>query len=264
MKKLNGRDLADFIKERQRRQSARAAQDLGRRPHLAIIKTIDDVAINTYVRLKQAYGADIGIDVMVLECSVKEAKKKIEQLNGDSSVDAVIVQLPLAKPNKTDELLQSVDPNKDVDGLHEKSIFDSATATAILWLLAGYNVNLAGKEIAVVGQGRLVGKPVSDYLEQSGHSVVRCDKSTVNLDEVIPQADIIITATGEPGLIKSEWIKPGAVVVDAGVAGEDGKIVGDVDESALARDDISITPARGGLGPLTVCALFENVLKAAS
>lgn len=263
MKKLNGSELAGFIKERQRKQAATVAQQLGRKPMLAILKTVNDPAINTYVKLKQRYGSDIGVNVVIHEIDQPDVKATLGQLNEDEKVDAIIVQLPLADTKKTDETLQLVSPQKDVDGLHDNSDFDSATATAILWLLAGYNINLAGKAVAVIGQGRLVGKPIADYLELSGNNVERCDKSTKNLEKVVQNSEVLITATGEPGLIKSAWLPSGTIVVDAGVAGEKGELRGDVEEQALDREDILTTPKRGGLGPLTVCALFENVLKAA-
>jgi len=230
---------------------------------LAIVKTSDDPTIETYVNLKKRYGSDIGVEVEIYDIEQNQAEKVIKQLNSDLATDAIIIQLPLADSTQTDVLLSAVEPKKDVDGLNPASSYESATANAILWLLAGYNVNLAGKSIVVVGQGRLVGRPVADALESSGLHVVRVDESTKNLQAEVEAAEVIISATGQPELIKNAWIQSGTVVVDAGVAGEKGKLVGDIEQTALLRDDLTITPAKGGLGPLTVCSLFENVLKTA-
>jgi methylenetetrahydrofolate dehydrogenase (NADP+)/methenyltetrahydrofolate cyclohydrolase len=170
----------------------------------------------------------------------------------------------LADNSQADEAVRLVNPKKDVDGLSEKPDFEPATATAILWLLAGYNVDLVGKKIAIIGQGRLVGEPLSRMLESSGHEVVKIDEHTENVSEKVRECDVIVTATGVPRLVKSDWIKEGAVVVDAGTASEGAFVVGDVDDAVRERDDLKgITPLKGGVGPLTVCALFEHTLIAA-
>jgi methylenetetrahydrofolate dehydrogenase (NADP+)/methenyltetrahydrofolate cyclohydrolase len=134
---------------------------------------------------------------------------------------------------------------------------------AILWLLAGYNVDLMGKQILLIGRGKLVGAPLEHMLKQSGMLVAVVDRNTPDLAEQARAADIIITATGSPSILFPDMIKQGAVVVDAGVASEDGKTVGDVAATVYERDDLTITPAKGGVGPLTVCALFDNVIRAA-
>jgi methylenetetrahydrofolate dehydrogenase (NADP+)/methenyltetrahydrofolate cyclohydrolase len=156
-----------------------------------------------------------------------------------------------------------VDPIKDVDGLGMNHLFQEATPMAILWLLAGYNVDLRGKQILVIGEGKLVGRPLISYMRESGYKVSVADRETPDLKAMSLDADVIITAAGSPAILYSDMVKDGAVVVDAGVASEDGKTVGDVAEEVYARDDLTITPAKGGVGPLTVCALFENVIRAA-
>ncbi len=132
-----------------------------------------------------------------------------------------------------------------------------------MWLLAGYNIELRGKKIVLVGRGKLVGAPLERMLLASGYDVEVVDSKTADMKSVIRQAEVIITATGKPGLITSDMIKEGTVVVDAGVAGEQGKTVGDLAEDVYVRDDITLTPRKGGVGPLTICALFENVIRAA-
>lgn len=263
MKLLNGSELAGFIKERQARavRGLRQAHDIA--PKLAIVQVKDDPVIDTYVRLKKGYGADILVDVDIHRIDQKDARALIEKLNKDDSVHGIIVQLPLEDKAQTDELCNLVNSDKDVDALGANPAFDPATPTAILWLLAGYNVDLAGKKILLIGKGKLVGAPLLKILSDGGHDVSIATRETTTLNTLSMQADIIITAAGSPALLFPDMIKPGAVVVDAGVASEDGKTVGDVAEDVYERDDLTITPVKGGVGPLTVTALFENVILAA-
>lgn len=263
MRLLNGFELAGFIKQRQLHQSRALRQASKIIPRLAIIRTGDNPVIDVYMKLKQQYGEEIGVEVDVYAVGDQELLGQIIRLNEDKSVHGIIVQLPLSDPSQTDMALQAVSPDKDVDGLGGKSNFVPATAMAIDWLMSGYNVNLNDKKIAIVGRGRLVGAPLEKLWKSSGYDVQVCDSKTIDLSATLCQADIIVTATGVPGLIKSEMIAKNAVVVDAGTASEDGKIVGDVSEDVRDRDDLSITPIKGGVGPLTVAALFDNVLMAA-
>lgn len=263
MKLLNGSELAGFIKERQAHQVRGLRQAAGVRPKLAIIITVDHPAIATYVRMKKRYGADILVDVDVHTVKQTEVSKLIEQLNADPGVHGIIVQLPLEDPSKTDEIVNLVAPGKDVDALGRSATLEPATPLAILWLLAGYNIALEGKKIVLVGRGKLVGAPLERMLMASGHDVTVVDSKTRDVKAVVSAADVIITATGQPGLITADMIKTGAVVVDAGVAGEQGKTVGDLAPDVYERDDLTITPTKGGVGPLTICALFDNVIRAA-
>ena len=263
MRILNGSDLAGFIKERQAHQVRGLIQAHGVTPQLAIVQTVHTPVIDTYVALKKAYGADIQIIVTPYVIEQSEALETIKKLNADKAVHGIIVQLPVADPVQTDELVNAVDPAKDVDGLGKNPAFDPATPTAINWLLAGYNVELRQKNIVIIGQGRLVGAPLATLLRESGLNIQTADASTEDLGAVTRQADILISATGQPGLIQSDMIKPNAVVVDAGVATDAGKIVGDLAADVRERGELTITPQKGGVGPLTVCSLFENVIQAA-
>jgi methylenetetrahydrofolate dehydrogenase (NADP+)/methenyltetrahydrofolate cyclohydrolase len=263
MKLLSGKELAEYIKERQSHDVRALRQAWHVEPKLAIVVTIDHPAIDVYMRMKQKYGADIFIDVDVHRVKQDDAPALIEQLNQDPTVHGIIVQLPLERPEETDQLVNLVAPQKDVDALGKDAIFDPATPMAILWLLAGYNVNFAGKRVLLIGRGKLVGAPLERMLTTSGVDVSVADRETQDLKAETLKADIIITATGSPAILYPDMIKEGAVVVDAGVAGEGGKTVGDVAPDVYERDDISITPVKGGVGPLTICSLFENVLRAA-
>lgn len=263
MKILDGRELADFVKERQAKQVRGLRQAWKTFPKLVIIVANDTAVIDTYVRLKRTYGEDILIEVEVLKVSQSEVGQLIQQLNNDDTVHGIILQLPLADPTQTDELVNMISPSKDVDGLGAQAQFISATATAIDWLTAGYNVTLKDKKIAIVGNGRLVGAPLAKLWGGAGLNVSVYDDTTTNLREQLRGADIIVSATGVPRLINTSMVAPGAVVIDAGTASEDGVIVGDVDEGVRERQDVTITPAKGGVGPLTIAALFDNVITAA-
>lgn len=260
MRELNGSELAGFIKERQAKQVRALRQAWHINPRLAIVTDVENPVIETYMRLKQRYGADILIDVEIHRVSAGGALEAIRELNNRDDVQGIILQLPISNSDQTEELLESIREDKDVDGLRKKAIFQAATPTAISWLLAGYGVDLKGKKVAIVGRGRLVGAPLEKMWLKSGVDVTVFEKGD-DLSQLI-NYDIIVSATGVPGLIKSQMIKPKAVVIDAGTASENGKIVGDVSEEVRQRNDVIITPKKGGVGPLTVSALFDNVITA--
>jgi methylenetetrahydrofolate dehydrogenase (NADP+)/methenyltetrahydrofolate cyclohydrolase len=260
-KLLKGSELAGFIKERHARQ-VRGLRAKKIFPKLAIIQAKDDPVIDVYVNLKRKYGADIGVDVDVHKLAQDKVTALLKKLNKDNSVHGIIIQLPLEDTAQTEKIVDLVAPQKDVDALGKDAEFEPATPNAILWLLAGYNVELAGKHVLLLGRGKLVGAPLERIFKSSGIEVVVIDGPTDRLAKITAEADIIIAATNAPEIVHASMIKPGAVVVDAGVAGEDLK--GNVADDAYERDDITITPKKGGVGPLTVCALFENVIRSAS
>lgn len=260
MRELNGSELAGFIKERQAKQVRALRQAWHINPRLAIVTDVENPVIETYMCLKQRYGADILIDVEIHRVPAGGALEVIQELNNRDDVQGIILQLPISNSDQTEELLESIREDKDVDGLRKKAIFQAATPTAISWLLAGYGVDLKGKKVAIVGRGRLVGAPLEKMWLKSGVDVTVFEKGD-DLSQLIDY-DIIVSATGVPGLIKSQMIKTKTVVVDAGTASENGKIVGDVSEEVRQRNDVIITPKKGGVGPLTVSALFDNVITA--
>lgn len=263
MKLLDGRELVDFIKERQIKQVRNLRQSWGVIPKLVIIQANDIEASNVYVRIKQSYGEDILVDVDYRIVEQGQILELINELNDDDSVHGIIVQLPLSDPSETDMLVDTIAPHKDVDGLGARAEFVSATATGIDWLLAGYNVQLKERSIVIVGNGRLVGKPLAALWATAGYDVRVLDDQTEDVASEVRKGQVIVTATGQPGLITEHMIQPSAVVVDAGVATENGKLVGDVAASVRERDDITITPEKGGVGPLTVATLFDHVILAA-
>ena len=260
MKSLNGKELAGFIKERQARQ----VSGFKTKPKLLIIRDSDNPVIVKYVNLKIKYGEDIGVIVEDFKANTTtEIIDKINQANADPTISGIIIQLPLRDKAKTDELCNLIAPEKDVDGLGQNAKFDSATATAINWLLAGYDIKLTNAKIALVGRGKLVGAPLYKMFTGSGYDVTLfhhgSDLTKLN------QYDIIITATGQPGLITNSMVKPGATIIDAGTASEDGVLKGDLAEEVRQRTDLSaLTPTTGGVGPLTVTCLFDHVIQASN
>ena len=260
MKSLDGRELAGFIKERQAHQVAASRHQ----PTLLIIRDSDNPVITKYVNLKMRYGNDIGARVIdYCATSTEDIKAKILSANQDDSIHGIILQLPIKDHDQTDAITSLIAPAKDVDGLsgHE-SAYDSATATAILWLLAGYNIELAHAKIAIVGRGKLVGAPLYQMFTASNYDVTLFHRGS-DLTK-LNQYDIIITATGVPGLIVDSMVRPGAIIVDAGTASEKGILKGDVDDSVRSRTDLTaITPKKGGVGPLTVTCLFDHLIQAA-
>lgn len=258
MKVLDGKELAGFIKERQ----AHEVRAMKKKPTLLILRDSDNPVIKKYVELKKQYGKDIGVEVSDIHVKTDALKEEIIRANEDPSINGIILQLPIKEKDKTDELTTLIAPEKDVDGLSGHGNFDSATATAILWLLAGYDINLQNSKIAIVGRGKLVGAPLYKMFINSNYNVSlfhRGDDLTK-----LNQYDIIITATGVPGLILSSMVKPGAILVDAGTASEDGVLKGDASDEVRTRTDLTaITPIKGGVGPLTVTCLFDHVIQAA-
>jgi methylenetetrahydrofolate dehydrogenase (NADP+)/methenyltetrahydrofolate cyclohydrolase len=264
MKILDGLELSGYIKERQLKQVRALRQSWRVFPRLAIVMTVDSPVIDTYVRLKKAYGDDIGIDVDIHKIDQSQLLGLIATLNQDESVHGVIIQLPLADMTQVEAAVNAVDQEKDVDGLGEDSIFTPATAMAIDWLLAGYNVTLPDKNIAIVGNGRLVGTPLAKLWRSQGlKNITVYDGKILDLASELQKADLIVTATGRPSLITRDMVQPGVTVIDAGTASEHGKIVGDLAPEVRELDDITLTPIKGGVGPLTVAALFDNVIRAA-
>lgn len=252
MKSLNGSEVAGFIKERQAHQ----VRSFSRKPVLVIFRDSENPVIEKYVRLKQRYGEDIGVEVRDELVEAGELEERILAANEDGEVDGIIVQLPLETTEK-EGVLDKIAPEKDVDGLGARADFASATATAIDWLLNAYDVRLEQKKIALVGYGKLVGRPLK---KMWGDYDVAVFRSNSDLSELY-NYDVIVSATGKPRLIRKEMIRPGCVVVDAGTASEGGVLVGDVDDEVRELQNLrAITPKIGGVGPLTVAALFEHVI----
>ena len=260
MKILNGKELAGFIKERQANQ----VKNMRKKPKLLIIRDSDNPVITKYVNLKIKYGEDIGVIVEDYYAkNTEDIANKILSANKDESIHGIILQLPILEKDKTEELTNLIAPKKDVDGLSNKGEYDSATATAIVWLLTGYDIDLKHNRIALVGRGKLVGAPLFKMFTNSNYDVTLFHRGS-DLTK-LNQYDIIITATGVPGLIIDDYVKSGASIVDAGTASEKGILKGDVADEVRSRTDLTaITPTIGGVGPLTIACLFDHVITAST
>jgi methylenetetrahydrofolate dehydrogenase (NADP+)/methenyltetrahydrofolate cyclohydrolase len=263
VKLLDGTELAGYIKERQAKEVRNLRQSHSVQPKLAIIQTTDNPVIDTYVRMKQAYGSDILIDVEIYRPASAKLMETITACNEDAGIHGIIIQLPLEDESQTEAAVNAVAAAKDVDGLGEDSRHVPATALAIDWLLHGYNVVLTNRKLAIVGNGRLVGAPLARLWNAAGYDVTIFDERSKNMPKQLRRYAVVVTATGVPGLVTAQMLQPGAVVVDAATSAEHGKIVGDLADDVRARSDLTITPEKGGVGPLTVAALFDNVIRAA-
>ncbi|MEK7127114.1 MAG: bifunctional 5,10-methylenetetrahydrofolate dehydrogenase/5,10-methenyltetrahydrofolate cyclohydrolase, partial [Patescibacteria group bacterium] len=232
---IDGRKIADEITRNLSLKAQEFKSLTGRVPKLAIILVGDDEASKIYVNLKIKKAQEIGIETEVRT-----------DLNTDA--DGIIVQLP-----GPEELVKKIPLEKDVDGLRENSPFLPATVRAVLRILDP--ARMTGT-IVIVGQGRLIGKPLADFLERDGKTVIRCDQTTKDLRIITKQADVLVVATGVENLITADMVKKGAIVIDCGAP------KAEVDFPAVARIAGAITPVPGGIGPLTVVSLLENLVEA--
>jgi len=250
MKLLDGSEVAGYIMGRHAGQARSFDAPL----RLAIVREGHNPAIEKYLPVQKRYAEDIGVELDVYAETAETLVDRVKSLGADPAVTGIVVKLPLAHPELTDAALAAVPVAKDVDGLAPGTRFEAATPKAVSWLLAAYNVDLAGRVLAVVGQGRLVGKPLADAWEASGYKVLRLDDSTTDLAEQLRGADVVVAATGVPGVITADMLQPGAVVVDVGSPASE--LAADVRD----RTDLTITPNPGGVGPMTVVSLFDNLL----
>ena len=256
---ISGKEIADE-KEIAQKAHVQLFEKKALVPRLAIIQTVSSAVIDTYVRLKKKYSEQIGIEVVHYTIAPEEVETTITFLNNDAEIHGIIVQLPLDPSLDQNTVLNLVAQNKDVDGLTKDTSFVPPTVQAILWLLEKYVTDLSHKKIALVGKGRLVGAPLEKELLKKNITIQVFTKED-SLDD-LHNYEVIISATGVPSLLKNSHIRSGAYVFDAGTAEENGAIHGDAADELYNRDNISITPTKGGVGILTVRALFENTLLA--
>ena len=287
---IDGAAIAAGIRE----ALARQVEDMiasGLLPHLAVILAGDDPSSASYVRGKQRAGDETGIKVVIhrIEADPEPAqterriRDRIELLNADPDVHGIILQLPVPEGVNADPLLDSVDPLKDVDGLHPanqgrilqgRERYLPATPHGVQQLLVRSGVNPAGKHIVIVGRSRLVGMPLAAMLAQkrqgANATVTLCHTHTMDLPSITREADVIVAAAGRPNTVTAQMVHPGATVIDVGVNRvEDAtrkrgyRLVGDVDYAAVSEVAGAITPVPGGVGPMTVAMLLNNVTRAA-
>ena len=237
-------------------------------PHLSIIQVGKNEASEIYIREKKKFGESVGCIVEVINfpdnAREEEIISKIESLNADKSIHGIMVQLPLPDGMDKEKVLKKISPDKDVDGLSGMGKFVSATARGVMEILDYYKIPMKGKKALVAGMSDLVGKPVAKLLADRGAMVSSVWEKSENWENLAKEADILVSAVGKPGLVKKEMVKEGVVVVDIGISKtSEGKISGDVDFENVSLVASAITPVPGGVGPMTVLALFENLIESA-
>jgi len=286
MQILDGKKAAQAIKDELKLDVAQLAAEGKKVPHLAAILVGNNGASETYVAAKVKSCEEVGFKSTLIrfEEDISEMKllEKIEELNSDPDVDGILVQLPLPKHISDEQVINTVHPDKDVDGFHPESVgrmvqglpaFIAATPYGIMLLLEHYKIDTKGKHAVVVGRSNIVGRPMSVLLSSNSPygncTVTICHSHTKNLKEICLQADIIVAALGRPEFVTEDMVKDGAVVIDVGItrvidtSKKSGfKLKGDVDYENVAPKCSWITPVPGGVGPMTIGALMKNTYRA--
>ena len=273
---IDGKAIAASIQQELRIEVEALEKANKRVPGLAVVLVGDDPASSIYVKNKRRDCKEIGFksEVVKLEKEISQDKllAKIAQFNDDPSIDGILVQLPL--PDHIDNLaiLEAIDPNKDVDGFHPYNVgrlvlrypgLRPCTPMGVMQLLERTGIPIMGKDATVIGVSNHVGRPMALELLLAGCSVSATHKFTSNVQEYVEYADIVISAVGIPGLIKGEWVKPGATVIDVGITrDEHGKLHGDVEFDEASKRAGWITPVPGGVGPMTRVCMLQNTLYA--
>lgn len=273
---LDGKKVSQIYRESFKEEIEKYISKGLRRPSLAVVLVGNDPASQVYVNNKRKACQKVGINSLYyhLEENISEQEllSLIDELNQNPEVDGILVQLPLPKHINPRKVIERISPDKDVDGFHPENMgklianveggFIPCTPLGIKMLFDHYGIDLQGKDVTVVGAGYIVGKPLSVLLLNMNATVTVCHIYTKDLKKHTLNADILISATGVPHLIKEDMVKEGAIVVDVGISKVEGKIVGDVDFEKVKEKASYITPVPGGVGPMTVTALLLNTIKA--
>ena len=275
MVKIDGKAFSQVILEKIREEHNQLKEKYGKQAGLAVVMVGNNPASQVYVRNKMKacenvgfYSENIELDENISE---KELLQEIDKLNKNDRINGILVQLPLPSHINELKIIDSISPEKDVDGFHVANIgkmvigdetgFLSCTPYGIMQLLEEYKIEIAGKDAVIIGRSNIVGKPMALMLIQKGATVQVCNSRTKDLRKKLNDADIIIVAAGVPKLLKKEDVKEGAVVIDVGINRVDGKICGDVDYEEVAERASYITPVPGGVGPMTIASLIKNTFK---
>ena len=279
---IDGKAAALALREQVALEVKRLQEDHNLQPGLAVVLVGEDPASQVYVRNKARQTLEVGMQSFEnkFEDTVSEAEllKLVGELNANPAVNGILVQLPLPGHINEQCVLEAIDPKKDVDGFHplnvgaltngDKNALVPCTPVGCLLMLKNhFNGNLSGKNAVVIGRSNIVGKPMAQLLLQQSCTVTIAHSRTQDLPHVCRQADIVVAAVGRPQMVKGDWIKPGAVVIDVGInriAGEEGKtrLVGDVDFPEVVEVAGAITPVPGGVGPMTIACLLRNTVVA--
>lgn len=277
MQLLDGKKISSDIKD----EIAKEVESLSFKPGLAVILVGNDPASHTYVKNKEIACEKVGFYHKTYRLDEKATEKEllelIDKINRDIKIHGLIVQLPLPKHISEDKVLNTISIEKDVDCFHpfnvgkiltwkkgdEKLKILPCTPAGVIEILDRYNINVSGKNVAVVGRSNIVGKPLSIMLLARDATVTMCHSRTKNLEEVLKNSDIVFAAVGIAKMIKSNMIKEGAVAIDIGVNRENGKLCGDMDFEDIKNKVSAITPVPGGIGPMTIAMLLKNTLEIA-
>lgn len=283
---LNGKEVADTLKQKIAQEVEQMVAAGHRAPHLVAILVGNDGGSQTYVGAKEKACHEVGFGGTVIRyddtITEEQLLAKIAEINADPEIDGLIVQLPLPKHINETKITHAILPQKDVDGFHDVNMGQlakgndgivSATPLGITLILQHYNIETAGKHVVVIGRSNIVGRPISILLSNPGPvgnaTVTVCHSRTQNLSHFTLQADIIVAAIGKPGFVTGDMVKEGAVVIDVGTTRIDDatkkagwRLSGDVDFASVEPKASAITPVPGGVGPMTITALLNNTLKA--
>ncbi len=273
---LDGKALAEKIREGLKKE-VEQLKSRGIKPGISVLLIGDNPASQVYVRNKKRAAEELGMvsSVYNLEKDLPEERvlDLLNELNRDSRVHGILIQLPLPSHLNEEKLLSFVNPKKDVDGFHPENLglllrgtprFEPCTPLGIIRILEHYNIKIEGKDAVVVGRSNIVGKPIAIMLMKRNATVTICHTRTQNLPEKVSRADILVVAAGKPKAVKGEWIKEGATVIDVGINRlPDGKLTGDVDFATAEKRAGYITPVPGGVGPMTIAMLLSNTVLAA-
>lgn len=273
---IDGKAIAKEIRARIKEETA-DLKNCDVTPGLAVVLVGDDPASRVYVTMKEKACAEAGIfsdeHKLPAETSEEQLLELVAQLNADERIDGILVQLPLPDHIDESKVLEAISPKKDVDGFHPYNVgrlatgnplFKPCTPYGVMKMLEHTGVDLTGADVVVVGRSNIVGKPVALMCLAQHATVTICHSRTRDLAQRVKAADVVIAAVGRPEMIKGEWIKPGATVIDVGInrVGEK-KLVGDVEFAAASEKAAAITPVPGGVGPMTIAMLLQNTLESA-
>lgn len=274
---IDGKQIASEVRQQVAKRIGQRLKSGKRAPCLAVVIVGDDPASHVYVRNKKNACKEVGIESLSYDLPETTTQASllslVDDLNSNDAVDGILVQLPLPEGLDGNEVLERIKPSKDVDGFHAFNLGRLAqrmptlrpcTPKGVMKLLESTGVDLHGLESVVVGASNIVGRPMSLELLLAGSTVTTTHRFTRDLPSHLARADIVVVGVGIPGLVKGEWIKEGAIVIDVGINRlDDGRLVGDVEYDVAAERAGWITPVPGGVGPMTVACLMENTLEAA-
>jgi methylenetetrahydrofolate dehydrogenase (NADP+)/methenyltetrahydrofolate cyclohydrolase len=270
MKIIDGKEIAKNL----RLKISEEVKKLDRPPGLAVILVGEDPASAVYVRNKERACKEAGFfsDKIVKSENITEEQllEEVERLNHDPQIDGILVQLPLPGHINANKVIEHISPLKDVDGFHSENIgklmqnkshLRPCTPKGVMTMLASIGCEVMGMNCVVIGASNIVGRPMAMELLNARGTVTICNSKTKNVAEKVMQADIVVVGVGIPKMVKGDWVKDGAVVIDIGINRlDDGSLVGDVDFDAIKDKASAITPVPGGVGPMTIATLLENTL----